>query len=61
VSEISCGSAYARVLRRCGWPASHSQGLFDLYADQINIVQAAYNGKRVSLLFTRGDGFKQLD
>jgi hypothetical protein len=35
--------------------------LFDLYADQINIVQAAYNGKRVSLLFTRGDGFKRLD
>jgi uncharacterized protein DUF6702 len=35
--------------------------LFDLYADQINIVQAAYNGKRTSLLFTRGDGFKRLD
>ena len=35
--------------------------LFDLYADQINIVQAAYNGKRISLLFTRGDGFKRLD
>jgi hypothetical protein len=35
--------------------------LFDLYADQINIVQAAYSGKRISLLFTRGDGFKKLD
>lgn len=35
--------------------------LFDLYADQINIVQAAYSGKRMSLLFTRGDGFKRLD
>jgi hypothetical protein len=35
--------------------------LFDLYADQINIVQAAYNKKRISLLFTRGDGFKRLD
>ena len=35
--------------------------LFDLYADQINIVQAAYGGKRISLLFTRGDGFKRLD
>jgi hypothetical protein len=35
--------------------------LFDLYPDQINIVQAAYNGKRISLLFTRGDGLKRLD
>lgn len=34
--------------------------LFDLYADQINIVQASYNGKRVSILFTRGDGFKPI-
>lgn len=34
--------------------------LFDLYADQINIVQASYNGKRISLLFTRGDGFKSI-
>jgi hypothetical protein len=35
--------------------------LFDLYADQINIVQATYGGKKVSLLFTHGDGFKRLD
>ena len=35
--------------------------LFDLYADQINIVQASYGGKRVSLLFTGDDGFKRLD
>lgn len=35
--------------------------LFDLYADQINIVQATYGGKKVSLLFTQGDGFKRLD
>lgn len=35
--------------------------LFDLYADQINIVQASYGGKKVNLLFTRGDGFKRLD
>jgi len=35
--------------------------LFDLYADQINIVQAAYGGRRISLLFTRGDGSKRLD
>jgi hypothetical protein len=34
--------------------------LFDLYNDQINIVQASYNGKRTSLLFTRGDGLKKL-
>ncbi len=34
--------------------------LFDLYADQINIVQASYNGKRSSVLFTRGDGLKKL-
>lgn len=35
--------------------------LFDLYADQINIVQATYGGKKVSMLFTHGDGFKRLD
>jgi hypothetical protein len=35
--------------------------LFDLYADQINIIQAAYGGKRVSLLFTAGDGLKRLE
>jgi hypothetical protein len=35
--------------------------LFDLYADQINIVQATYGGKKVSLLFTHGDGYKRLD
>ena len=35
--------------------------LFDLYADQINIVQATYGGRKVSLLYTRGDGFKRLD
>jgi hypothetical protein len=34
--------------------------LFDLYSDQINIVQAAYGGQKPSLLFTRGDGFKRL-
>lgn len=35
--------------------------LFDLYADQINIVQATYAGKKINLLFTRGDGFKRLE
>ena len=38
-----------------------SRILFDLYADQINIVQATYGGRKTSLLFTRGDGFKRLD
>lgn len=43
-----------------GFSVTHKV-LFDLYADQINIVQASYGGKKVSLLFTRGDGFKRLD
>ena len=34
--------------------------LLDLYADQINIVQASYEGRRVSLLFSRGDPAKPL-
>jgi hypothetical protein len=34
--------------------------LFDVYSDQINIVQAAYAGQKANLLFTRGDGFKRL-
>ena len=43
-----------------GFSVTHKV-LFDLYADQINIVQASYGGKKISLLFTRGDGFKRLD
>jgi len=35
--------------------------LFDRYDDQINIVQVTYHGRRVSLLFTRGDASKPLD
>ena len=35
--------------------------LFDLYSDQINLVQATYSGRIVSLLFTKGDGFKKLE
>ncbi len=42
-----------------GFQVTH-RVLFDLYADQINIVQAIYNGKRTSILFTRGDGYKKL-
>jgi len=34
--------------------------LFDRYADQINIVQASYDGRRAALLFTRGDALKPL-
>ncbi len=34
--------------------------LFDRFDDQVNIVQAQYEGRRVSLLCTRGDGPKSL-
>jgi hypothetical protein len=34
--------------------------LFDTYADQINIVQARYGGRRAALLFTIGDPLKAL-
>lgn len=34
--------------------------LFDRYADQINIVQASYAGRRAALLFTGGDAAKTL-
>ncbi len=37
-----------------------SRLLFEMYDDQINIVQASYGGKKTSLLFTRGDGAKRL-
>jgi len=42
-----------------GFSVAHKV-LFDLYSDQINLVQANYGGRKVSLLFTRGDGFKKL-
>jgi hypothetical protein len=42
-----------------GFSVAHKV-LFDLYSDQINLVQATYNGRKVSLLFTKGDGFKKL-
>ena len=37
--------------------------LFDLYEDQVNIVQATASGRRRSMLFTTGDGrkFKSLE
>jgi hypothetical protein len=34
--------------------------LFERYADQINIVQASYAGRRAALLFTSGDAAKAL-
>jgi hypothetical protein len=34
--------------------------LFDLYDDQINIVQVRERGRRTVLLFTRGDALKTL-
>jgi hypothetical protein len=34
--------------------------LFEVYRDQINIVQASYDGRRASLLFSRGDSAKAL-
>lgn len=34
--------------------------LVELYADQVNIVQATVGARRASLLFTRGDGAKLL-
>ena len=71
LSLASCGGKRVGDLM---WVCFHSSGpsdlsgfrvvnrmLFDLYADQINIVQATYGGKKTSLLFTRGDGFKRLD
>ncbi len=37
-----------------------SRILFDKYKDQINVVQAGYLGRKTSLLFTPGDGAKQI-
>ncbi|MEP6690093.1 MAG: DUF6702 family protein [Gemmatimonadaceae bacterium] len=34
--------------------------MFDMFADQANIVQARYGGHTESLLFTKGDGAKGL-
>ena len=34
--------------------------LFEKYRDQINIVQATYDGRKTSLLFTPGDGPKKI-
>ncbi|MDQ3242868.1 MAG: hypothetical protein M3Q09_04000 [Gemmatimonadota bacterium] len=34
--------------------------LFDMFDDQINIVQASYGGKKTSMLFTRGDRARRI-
>ncbi len=66
----SCGlTRSANVVWVCaeaGWSGSlsamrvHSRMLFDLYRDQINIVQAHFDGRSASLLFVQGDGPKPL-
>ena len=38
----------------------HVRLLLELYADQINIVQASYGGRRASMLFSRGDAPRKL-
>jgi hypothetical protein len=35
-----------------------SRLLFEVFNDQVNIVQATYDGHRHSMLFTAGDGPK---
>jgi hypothetical protein len=37
-----------------------SKLLFDKYRDQINIVQATYDGRKANLLFTEGENEKKL-
>jgi len=34
--------------------------LIDRFADQVNVVRAAYDGRSATLIFTRGDGPKPL-
>jgi hypothetical protein len=37
-----------------------NQALVELFDDQVNVVMAEYNGRRESLLFTKGDAAKAL-
>ena len=50
----------ADVRRDAGVLQVRNAMLHDLYADQINVVQAVVSGARRSLLFMRGDRFKPL-
>ena len=34
--------------------------LTEVFGDQVNVVQASYDGRRETLLFTPGDGAKPL-
>jgi hypothetical protein len=71
ISLASCGSKAVSDLTWLCFHAAAANGpsgfrvahkiLFDLYEDQINLVQSAYNGKKQSLLFVRGDGLKRID
>jgi hypothetical protein len=71
ISLQSCGSKPVSDLTWLCYRASAPRGpsgfkvahriLFDLYSDQINLVQAAYNGKKRSLLFVKGDALKRID
>jgi len=38
----------------------HARMLFEVFDDQVNIVQVADGGRRNTLLFTKGDGAKRL-
>jgi hypothetical protein len=48
-AKLSGGLQRARILVALLW---------ERYPDQVNIVRAAYGGRTVTLLFTRGDGAK---
>ena len=50
----------ARVAARPMSLRVSSRILFDVYKDQINVVQATLGDRKSSTLFTPGDGFKQL-
>jgi hypothetical protein len=71
VPLVSCGSQPVSDLTWLCYRASAPRGpsgfklahriLFELYSDQINIVQSAYGGRKQSLLFVRGDGMKRIN
>jgi hypothetical protein len=50
----------AELTRGAGVVQVRNVMLFELYEDQINVVQNVVGGARQSILFTRGDRFKAL-
>ena len=46
--------------RAAGKLTVHNRMHFELFEDQVNVVQATLGGRRHSVLFTRGDGPKAL-